>query len=94
VKHLASWFSKKQKQSHRASLDATRGGEETLKVQAGKQCWHHFSVAPQAVMAQCTHAGRMQYVGTKKKAEKAERRSGLRKCKSSEEQEVEKSNGA
>lgn len=32
----------------------------TLKAQAGKQCWHHFSVAPQAVPTQRTHAGRVQ----------------------------------
>jgi hypothetical protein len=30
--------------------------EETLKAQAEKQCWHHFSVAPQAVLTQRTHA--------------------------------------
>jgi hypothetical protein len=43
-------------------------GRERLEVQAGKQCWHHFSAALQAVLTQCTHAGRVQYFSTNEKA--------------------------
>jgi hypothetical protein len=31
------------------SVENAAEREETLKAQAGKQCWHHFLVAPQAV---------------------------------------------
>jgi hypothetical protein len=42
------------------SVENAAEREETLKALAGKQCWHHFSVAPQAVPTQRTHAGRVQ----------------------------------
>jgi hypothetical protein len=50
------------------SVENAAEREETLKTQAGKQCWHHFSMAPQAVPTQRTHASRVQQSSTKNKA--------------------------